>query len=830
MKRRGITNAGLSRLWLCLWAISLAVVSLAAIGLPAAAARPPVAQAASRVADKWAVVVGISQFADPKVPALKYSAKDAEDFYNYLIDPSAGRFAKDHVRLLLNENASKVNIMDALGDSFLPHAAMPEDLVVIYLSTHGSPAGADIRGVNYVVAYDTQVDKLFATGLEMKQLMRTIKERVHTSRIVLIMDTCYSGAGAEGGHKGITRTNVDTQEVAQGIGSMVISSSSPDQRSWESDQLKNSYFTKYLVDSLRSNEGKVSVEQAFNSMRQRVQAEVLRDKGEMQTPVMASAFVGPPLMLGVPPSVSRSAPYLVLPSEQEAPAGTKIAPGTSLVSYAQHMRLANQLIARHKLWDAAHELEQATQLNPGSVEAYIVSADVYDAQRRYPQALEAAKRAVINDRDSSRGHEALSRAYLRTGEYGEALRQAQLAVTLDPANSAAHNLLGYIQEHKFTRVDQAEQEYRKALELNPLNTRALVNLGLLLESERNDRDQAEKLYRSAVASDADDWEAHFALGRLLGRKGQYAEAETELVRAIQLDPSNSALHSDLGTILAHDRSRQEEAEKELRKGIELSPDSGDAHLDLARFLEVSGGRVDEAEAEFRKAIELNCGLDDARVGLGNLLIAQRNSYDEADKQFRKALTTNPKNAAAHVGVAMVYMQLYRNFQGAEDELRKALRLNPNDPVAHDQLGLLLSTGFERYDEARQEFEKAIKLDPASARPHYHLGRLLVDRQKAYGEAMQEFQKALAADPGNSHILTTIGWLQVSHYKKYKEGEANFRKAIELNVGDAEAHYRLGMLLSEHYGWRKQGEPELRKAHQLDPSNGDYTRAFSHYCH
>lgn len=111
----------------------------------------------------------------PGIPKLKYSSKDARDFYDYLVDPTQGKFKPDHVRLLLNRNATKINIMDALGDSFLPHAANPKDLVVIYLSTHGSPAGADIRGVNYIVAADTQLRKLFATGIEMNQLLRIIK-------------------------------------------------------------------------------------------------------------------------------------------------------------------------------------------------------------------------------------------------------------------------------------------------------------------------------------------------------------------------------------------------------------------------------------------------------------------------------------------------------------------------------------------------------------------------------------------------------------------------------------------------------------------------------
>ena len=45
-------------------------------------------------------------------------------------------------------------------DEWLPHAAGPDDLVVIYVSSHGSPALADVAGVNYLVAYNTDKDSL----------------------------------------------------------------------------------------------------------------------------------------------------------------------------------------------------------------------------------------------------------------------------------------------------------------------------------------------------------------------------------------------------------------------------------------------------------------------------------------------------------------------------------------------------------------------------------------------------------------------------------------------------------------------------------------------
>src|SRR5262249_43387796 len=78
------------------------------------------------VTDKWALVVGISKFADPTLN-LKYAAKDARDFADYLIRNE--HFAADHVKVLVDEQATEKRIMSELGSKWLPHVAHPDDLV-----------------------------------------------------------------------------------------------------------------------------------------------------------------------------------------------------------------------------------------------------------------------------------------------------------------------------------------------------------------------------------------------------------------------------------------------------------------------------------------------------------------------------------------------------------------------------------------------------------------------------------------------------------------------------------------------------------------------------
>lgn len=795
------------------------------LGVPATAAA-----VSSQIGDKWAVVIGVGKFADGRVPSLKYSAKDAKDFSDFLTDEKGGRFRKDHVKVLLDEDASKVNIMDMLGDSFLPHAAGPNDLVVVYLSTHGSPAGADIRGVNYVVAYDTRVDKLFATGIEMRQLVRMIKERVHTGRVLLVLDTCYSGAGVEGEqHKGLRRTNIDANLLA-GNDSVVISSSAPDQRSWESDNLHNSYFTRYLIDSFRQTP---TVDQAFQNMKERVQSAVLKDKGALQTPVMAGPNQASKIAVNVPSSVVREAPNTIPLSGDVSTDGNDHKSLNDYSEYGVHLRSAVKLMDENKMWDAAHEIEDAIRQNPTSIEACLIQTDIYDAQGRYREALESAKRGVLNGVNSSQAHSNLARAYMRGGSTEDALRQAQASVTIDPSNSMAHFNLGAINERLLNKIDVAEQEYKKALELNSLNVRALVAMASLNQMQGRSPEEAIQLLQKALAAQSDDWQAHLEMSRLLFHsKNDPKSAEAQLRKTVELNPDGALIHCELGhVLLTLGKDRYEEAELELKKAMKLGPTLGLPHMRYAEYLEDQRNRLDEAETEYRQAIQLDPNLDEGQVRLGDLLIRTRHAYDDADALYKKALVTNPKNAEAYLGLACIAGDLLKDYASAQQDLQKAITLlDTRSSHAHDLLGQLFERKLNRQAEAAKEYGAAIALNPSNAEAHYHLALLLLATGKPKvvpDDALAHFKKAAELAPQRSQYKTKLGWVLLSRYKDTPAAKDLFKGAIDTNIADSEAHFRLGLLLIEK-GERKSGESELKIAHEQDPRDSEIEAAYSRY--
>lgn len=258
--------------------------------------------ASKPVADKWALVVGVSKFQDPSI-TLKYPSKDATDFADYLIKEA--HFAPDHVRLLTDEKATRENILAQVGDKWLPRVAEPDDLVIIYVSSHGSPQTMDVGGISYLLAHNTDKDSLYATGIPVQDLTRMIKERVHCQRIIVILDACHSGA-AKADDKGVFRShNINADAVAQGTGQLVICSSEPNQVSWESSSYPNGVFTKHLIDGLKQKGDFTTLGEAFEYVRDKTKTQVLRERGELQLPVLRSKWQGESLKLSVKPANPR---------------------------------------------------------------------------------------------------------------------------------------------------------------------------------------------------------------------------------------------------------------------------------------------------------------------------------------------------------------------------------------------------------------------------------------------------------------------------------------------------------------------------------------------
>jgi uncharacterized caspase-like protein len=258
---------------------------------PAPPARPgPVQQ-------KWALVIGIGNFTDAQIPRLNYTTADADAFAAALKDPNIGQFSADNVHVLTNENATTKNIKEELN--WIARHAQSNDLVVIYVATHGTPRTVDSAGgANYLVTYDTEAyksgafdeDAMYATAYPMVELANAVATRMKALRTAVFLDTCYSGGSVAGAASTDKLANhAPSKEMlshmTDGTGRIVMAASQVDQESLESNELHHGYFTYYLLQALKNGKGATPLSQIYASVAQQV-AKSVSTKGMHQDPVL----------------------------------------------------------------------------------------------------------------------------------------------------------------------------------------------------------------------------------------------------------------------------------------------------------------------------------------------------------------------------------------------------------------------------------------------------------------------------------------------------------------------------------------------------------------
>lgn len=228
---------------------------------------------------RYAVVVGISDYRDPKIPDLKYADADAQAFYDFITSPTGGSFNNENVLLLKNEQATLKNVKIAIT-SFLKKA-IDTDFVTIFMACHGEPE-PDRPSNIYLLMHDSELDSLSATAYHMENVNADMKRYISAKRLIFFADACHSG-GLSGpvGTRGFSNTvNIALSELKstrEGWG--IVSASRAGEVSMESDQWGGGHgaFTYYLLQGMKgkadtegNKNGIVTLAEAFDFLSDKV--------------------------------------------------------------------------------------------------------------------------------------------------------------------------------------------------------------------------------------------------------------------------------------------------------------------------------------------------------------------------------------------------------------------------------------------------------------------------------------------------------------------------------------------------------------------------------
>ena len=201
----------------------------------------------------WLFAVGISKYQYQNID-LAYAAKDALDFFNFMLSSGSEHIKSQRAVLLLNNQATRANIIGKF--TRLMKRTMPEDLVIVYLATHGLP-DPEINELNFV-AYDTNLNNLLATGVSQSDIARALTYG-RVKKVLIILDSCHSGqleASIFLAKRGILVTSMNSflsqlTEARDGVA--ILSASSAAELSEEGEQYGGGHgaFTYFLLEALR---------------------------------------------------------------------------------------------------------------------------------------------------------------------------------------------------------------------------------------------------------------------------------------------------------------------------------------------------------------------------------------------------------------------------------------------------------------------------------------------------------------------------------------------------------------------------------------------------
>jgi len=202
--------------------------------------------------ERYAVLVGNNNGASGE-SALRYAEEDASKLHDVLKE--LGGFSPENMLLLKHESAETVRrALIAVNDRIRARSGSGAQVILlVYYSGHADAIGLHLGG----------------SALETGELEQLVRGSASAFRL-LIVDSCNSGAltRVKGGHPGPPIPIALNQRIA-GEGAVFLSSSAANEDSQESDELKGSFFTHYLISGLMgtadaNGDGVVTLEEAYH--------------------------------------------------------------------------------------------------------------------------------------------------------------------------------------------------------------------------------------------------------------------------------------------------------------------------------------------------------------------------------------------------------------------------------------------------------------------------------------------------------------------------------------------------------------------------------------
>jgi tetratricopeptide (TPR) repeat protein len=238
--------------------------------------------------------------------------------------------------------------------------------------------------------------------------------------------------------------------------------------------------------------------------------------------------------------------------------------------------LAYALLRQDKPKDSLEEYTRAAALQTPSAEQLRNVGQDYLLLDDHTDASKWIMRSIEMDRADPEGWYSLGRLRYTEQRFADAADCFKRALVLAPGSVKVENNLGLAYEG-LNRTDDAVTAYRQAIAWQDasspqkLSEQPLLNLGIVL-LHRGELAEAQSLMLRAVAIAPRDPRIQEQLGQIYMQQGNFSEAQKHLEVATRLDPEKSNLHFLLGQAYRH-LGRQQEAKTEFDAAARLANSS-----------------------------------------------------------------------------------------------------------------------------------------------------------------------------------------------------------------------------------------------------------------
>jgi len=166
---------------------------------------------------------------------------------------------------------------------------------------------------------------------------------------------------------------------------------------------------------------------------------------------------------------------------------------------------------------------------PASYRVHELSAEIFEVQNRYSDAVTEYRKAIELNPNAPDLHFRLGRAILLeshgTGALDQAATEFRNELKLSPEDAACEFQLGQIAQVQ-SKSDEAQSHFERALQLSPGFVQALIALGKL-RSQQKKYDEAIRLLSKAAELQPANESAHYALLTAYRDAGQMEKAKDE---------------------------------------------------------------------------------------------------------------------------------------------------------------------------------------------------------------------------------------------------------------------------------------------------------------